>query len=233
MKKTEELGNISTGNGELDKKLGGGIPTGSLTLVEGWPDSGKSVLCQQIMWGSLAAGHRATMYTNENSIRSLLSQMNSLNQDISDYYLLGRLKIQPMKTVKTSDDPAKALDNLLLAMAREEDLVIIDSLTSYLTRATSEQSISFFENCKCLCDRKRSILGAVHSYAFNESILARITSMCDAHLKLRIEAMGDQLIKMLEVSKVRGAERNTGNIISFDVEPGCGIRIIPYSKVKA
>jgi flagellar protein FlaH len=56
--------------------------------------------------------------------------------------------------------------------------------------------------------------------------------MCDAHLRLRIEEMGDRLMKVLEVAKVRGADKNTGNIVSFDVEPGWGMRIIPISKAK-
>ena len=37
---------VSTGNSEIDKKLGGGIPLGSMTLIEGESDSGKSVLSQ-------------------------------------------------------------------------------------------------------------------------------------------------------------------------------------------
>ena len=55
----------------------------------------------------------------------------------------------------------------------------------------------------------------------------------DHHLKLRLEEVADRLIKVLEVSKVRNAERTTGNIISFDVEPGLGMRIIPVTKAKA
>jgi flagellar protein FlaH len=57
--------------------------------------------------------------------------------------------------------------------------------------------------------------------------------MCDAHLRLRIETMGSKIIKILEVSKVRGAEMTTGNIVSFDVEPNWGIKVIPYSKARA
>ena len=57
--------------------------------------------------------------------------------------------------------------------------------------------------------------------------------MCDAHLSLRVEEVGDVLVKILEVSKVRGASKTTGNIITFDVEPNMGMRIIPISKAKA
>ena len=73
----------------------------------------------------------------------------------------------------------------------------------------------------------------MHSYAFDETMLIRIRSLCDAHLKLKMEEVGERLVKMLEVSKVRNAERTTGNIISFEVEPKMGMRIIPITKAKA
>ncbi|MCK5140490.1 MAG: flagellar accessory protein FlaH, partial [Thermodesulfovibrionia bacterium] len=60
----------------------------------------------------------------------------------------------------------------------------------------------------------------------------RIRSICDAHLHLKIEEAGNQLIKMIEVAKIRGAQKSTGNIISFDVDPGFGLRIIPISKAQ-
>ncbi len=50
---------------------------------------------------------------------------------------------------------------------------------------------------------------------------------------MKIEQVGERLIKVMEVAKVRNADRTTGNIISFDVEPGIGMKIIPMSKAKA
>ena len=55
--------------------------------------------------------------------------------------------------------------------------------------------------------------------------------MCDSHLSLRNEEIGDRMIKVLEVAKIRGADMQTGNIVSFDVEPMLGMKIIPVSKV--
>ena len=57
--------------------------------------------------------------------------------------------------------------------------------------------------------------------------------MCDAHLTLRTEEVGDQLVKILEVAKIRGASKNTGNIVTFDIEPDLGMKIIPISKASA
>jgi flagellar protein FlaH len=52
-------------------------------------------------------------------------------------------------------------------------------------------------------------------------------------MRLRVEEVGSQLVKVLEVAKVRGADKSTGNIVSFDVEPNIGMRIIPITKAKA
>jgi archaeal flagellar protein FlaH len=228
------LGNISTGNEELDKKIGGGIPSNSLTLIEGQPDSGKSVLTQQIIWGSLKNKYRVAAFSTENTTKSLITQMQSLNLDVLDYLLLNRLQIFPVDAKKTTRSLNEGLFPLIYSCARKGiDLVVVDSITYYATHVSLTDLISFFEDCKSLNRKGLSIICSVHSYAFEENTMVRIGAMCDAHLKLRIETMGAKLIKILEVAKVRGAVMKTGNIVSFDVEPNWGIRIIPYSKARA
>ena len=48
---------VRTGNMPLDLLLSGGLPLGSLTLIEGSPSTGKSVLCQHPIYESLLDGH--------------------------------------------------------------------------------------------------------------------------------------------------------------------------------
>ena len=76
------------------------------------------------------------------------------------------------------------------------------------------------------------MLTVVHSHAVDNDLLIRIQSLCDAHLRMRTENAGSKLVKIMEVSKIRGASRNTGNIVSFEIEPGIGMRIIPISKAQ-
>jgi flagellar protein FlaH len=64
-------------------------------------------------------------------------------------------------------------------------------------------------------------------------VLVRVRSASDAHLRLMIEKVGDKLVKTLEVAKVRGAVSSTGNVVTFDVEPEVGMKIMPLSKAKA
>jgi flagellar protein FlaH len=226
---------VVTGNPEVDKKIGGGIPEGSLSLIEGQSDSGKSVLLQQLVYGALQENFRIAYYTTENTTRSLLRQMESLGMDIMDHFLLGRLNIYQVPPALTSQESVTFFTRLLGHISRQAtyDIIAMDSLTSFVSHVPERDTLSFFTAMKNLCDKNKTMLITLHAYAFDEPMFIRIRSICDAHLRLRIEEVGDQLVKVLEVSKVRGAEKSTGNVVSFEVEPGLGIRIVPITKAKA
>jgi flagellar protein FlaH len=226
---------ISTGNREIYKKLGGGIPLGSLVLLEGQSDAGKSVVSQHFTYGALNAGMSMAYYTTENTVKSLMSQMVSLNLDVTDYFLCDRLRVYPLLSNEgtSTHQVFKVLLNHFSELPKKVNLVIVDSLTGLVTHSDDTLVIDFFAACKQQCDYGRTIVTVVHSYACDEQMLIRIRSLCDAHLILRIEQVGERLVKIMEVAKVRNAMQSTGNIISFDVEPGLGMKIIPISKAKA
>jgi len=54
----EEKRILTTGNAEIDKKIADGLPLGSLILIEGENDTGKSVFTQQIISGGCFACFR-------------------------------------------------------------------------------------------------------------------------------------------------------------------------------
>ncbi len=228
---------LTSGNSEIDKRLGGGIPLGSLTLIEGENDTGKSVLCQQFTYGGLVQGHRVAYYTTENTIRSLLKQMESLSLDVSDFYAWGYLRIFPvhLEGVDWSPEQMKNILNLVADHIRaiRENVAIIDSLTMFTTYSTEDDILEFLTRLKNLCDNGKTILITLHQHAFKEDTLVRIRAACDCHLFLRKEQVGDKYVSVLEVSKVRGAKRTTGNIVSFEVHPGFGLKIIPISQAQA
>ena len=227
---------VSTGNVEFDKKMGGGIPLGSLTLVEGQSGGGKSVLVQQLTWGGLRDGLRVLFYTTENTTRSLLKQMDDLGLNIEDYFLLGRLNIFAVPQAFSEEQSRQVFQVLRRHIAQQADdfdVVIVDSLTTFVSNVPDKETLTFFTLCKEFCDQEKTLIFTMHSYAFNETMFIRLRSICDAHLRLKVEEVGDRLIKTLEVAKIRGAEKSTGNVISFDVEPNLGMRIVPISKAKA
>jgi flagellar protein FlaH len=176
------------------------------------------------------------LYTTVNTARSLFRQMSSLSLDVLDFYLLGALNVYPVPAAMTPEAATVAFHKLLdhfKELQGRFDVVFIDSMTSFVSQVPEASTLQFLTAIKGFVDDNMTILFTMHSHAFEEAMFMRIRSMCDAHLKLRTEEMRDQLMKVLEVAKVRGAEKTTGNIISFDVEPGLGMRIIPVSSAKA
>lgn len=238
IKLTAAYGNkevLTSGNSEMDKKMGGGIPAGSLTLIEGANDTGKSVLTQQLMWGALQQGFNLATYTTENTIKSLLRQMDSLSLDISDYFAFGTLKIYPihLEGMEWAEDVPFLEYIVADVKAKPAEVILIDSLTVFVSEASDSAILNFFASCVNICDGGRTILITAHTFAFGEEVLTRVRSICDAHLSLKKEEVGDRLIRTMEVAKVRGAQRTTGNVVAFEVEPAFGLRIIPISKTRA
>jgi flagellar protein FlaH len=80
--------------------------------------------------------------------------------------------------------------------------------------------------------KRATIVVVAHSSAFDEKMSVRIRAMCDGNLNLRVENIGDKLMNALEVRKILNAERSTGNVVFFEVEPGMGIRPNPFSRAK-
>jgi flagellar protein FlaH len=227
---------ISTGSVEIDKKMAGGIPEGSLVLIEGQSSAGKSVVTQQLLNGALNGGFRCVLYTTENTASSLFRQMASLDLDVTDFFLLGALNVYHAPVAMAPEMAKNIFEEMLdhiASLLGRFDVVFIDSLTSFVSQVPEQVTLSFLTQVKQFCDRDMTIFFTIHSYALEESMFMRMRSLCDVYLRLRVEEVGDQLMKVLEVAKVRGAEKNTGNIVNFAVEPGIGMRIIPVSSARA
>jgi len=220
---------------DVDKKLGGGLPLDSITLVEGDPESGKSVVVQQLAYNALKIGLRVVAFISESKPREFLDQMTSLGMQSTDYYLVGRLSLFKVN-LRVEQEQAEHLMRKLLKYieaADGPDVIIFDSMTALLFQFDARYVLSFLATCKELANMGRTILVTLHSYAINESLRLRADSIVDAHLRLRIEELGKQVVRTLEVTKIRGAVKTIANTVSFTVEPGVGLKSVPISKTKA
>src|SRR3989304_4754558 len=183
----EEPRLIAVGVMDIDKKLGGGLLPGTLTLVEGDPDAGKSVVIQQLTYGALKERFRAALYLSETNTRDFLGQMDNLGMSTMDYLLLGRLATYQANLRVDKGRAEMLLTQLLHHMEKSDsrELFIVDSITSLLFQFDERFVLSFLATCKELADVGRTIMVTLHSYAINESLRLRASSICDAHLRLR------------------------------------------------
>ena len=226
---------VRTGETVLDEKLGGGIPLGSLTLVEGDSSAGKSVICQHLAYGAAEDGHKVAYFTSESDVRGLVSQMDSLGLDGACHVRAGNLRIDPMELSPTEDD-VDHLANLLRnisALPRRYKIIFVDTISNLVVGREGKSAIDFFSSCKGVCRNGRTVILVAHSHVFEEQLFTRIRSLCDVHLSLRVEKKGLKLLKTLEIVKVLNANQITGNVIPFEVEPGLGIRLTAFKQITA
>jgi flagellar protein FlaH len=227
---------LSTGNPEIDRRLAEGLPLESLTLIEGENDTGKSVITQQIVWGAMKEGLSVDVYSSENTPRSFISQMESMSLDISDYYAWGYLRLFPLHTsgfLWTEEEMKALLHRIIDHIQRSpSQVVVIDSLTLLTESASNHDVLTFLTNCKGLVDHGKTILITLHTYAFEEETLIRLRSICDAHLLMKKALVGDKYVMVMEAVKVRGARKTTSNVVSFEVHPGYGMKVIPISMAR-
>ena len=218
---------IRSGNKVLDEHMGGGIPHGSLALIEGSSSAGKSVLCQHLAYGSLLDGRGVAYITSENTVASLGSKMKSIGLNVSEDLRSGALQIFPLDPTAPDPHPELSMEYLAQGMEqlpRQHELIIVDSITEVAADVQDRAIMGFFSRCKRLCGNGRTVILTVHYDIVDEKSLTRLRALCDAHFNLTVGQSGLKLVHVLEVRKVHNAVSNTDGLLNFEVVPEMGIR---------
>lgn len=84
----EAAARMSSGIGELDRVLGGGVVEGSMVLVGGDPGIGKSTLLTQLSANLSARGDKVLYVSGEESMRQIKLRATRLGADGSGFYVL-------------------------------------------------------------------------------------------------------------------------------------------------
>ena len=104
---------LSTGIGELDRVLGGGIVQGSLTLVGGDPGIGKSTLLLQVCRNLSAAGHKILYISGEESLAQIKMRADRIGQFSSEMLLLCETNLEEIaEVIRTQKPEAVVIDSI-------------------------------------------------------------------------------------------------------------------------
>ena len=234
----EEIQVIQTGGKlvALEQKMGGGLPFGTITLAVGAASSGKSVLCQHLAYGALVGDYGVAYFSSEHNTESLLTQMRSLDLDVSQYVRKNRFHIYPMPEPEDGEQSGPVLNQVsdsIESLSRGAQFIVIDSITDLAGAAPEQAVIAFFTTCRRLSNQGRTIFVSVHTYAFNTEMLHRLRTLCDGYLTLGSEQVMGKNVRTLEVNKINTTELSNNNAVSFVVEPEVGMRVIPLNKSRA
>lgn len=129
---------FASGVAELDLLLGGGIESGTSTLIMGAPGTGKSSLSAQFASAAADRGQRTAMFIFDESIDTLTTRAAGLGMRFREHVESGMITVQPIDPAELS--PGEFCQNISTAVDKNKaDIVVIDSLNGYLNAMPGER----------------------------------------------------------------------------------------------
>jgi len=229
----------------LEKELGGGIPKGSIVLIEGDYGAGKSVLSQRFTYGFIQEDVTTTLVSTELGVRGFLDQMHSLTYDVVKPLLDEELLFIPAEidasgalTGSGSDDERKQFLRRMMEAETmwEGDVIIIDTFDAILRndpkfealvrqneeRQAALEIISFFRD---LTTKGKTIVLTVDPSTVDEEAIGPFRSIADVYLELEMVEVGNDVRRNVFVKRFAGMGQQVGDRVGFSVRSGIGIVI--------
>ena len=117
---SEEKERTSTGIGELDRVLGGGIVQGSLVLVGGDPGIGKSTLLLQMCYYLSDAGNKVLYISGEESLRQIKIRAERIGECNDNLKTFCETNLDIIEEVLKKEMPQVVIIDSIQTMYREE-----------------------------------------------------------------------------------------------------------------
>lgn len=116
----QEEDRITTGMGELDRVLGGGIVDGSLTLVGGDPGIGKSTLLLQVCRNIALNGHEVLYISGEESLKQIKLRANRIGEFNEHLRLYCETSLEEIEEVIRKNKPKVVIIDSIQTMYKED-----------------------------------------------------------------------------------------------------------------
>jgi len=230
----------------LNKELGGGLPPGSIVLVEGDYGAGKSAISQRFTYGLCEEGHTVTYLSTELTVGSFLEQMHSLDYDmvkhmLNENVLFLHADIGDSKNTFASSGGDGERKELLRRLMEAElmwtsDVIIIDTFDAILRndpkfealvreneeRQAALEIISFFRD---IISDGKVVMITVDPTTLDEEAIGPFRSIADVFLELEMIEVGNDVRRQISVLRFAGMGEQVGDTIGYSVRSGTGIVI--------
>jgi len=110
---------FSTGIGEFDRVLGGGLVPGSLVLIGGDPGIGKSTLMLQVLHGLASLGHKVLYVSGEESVRQISLRSRRLETLSANLLVVAETDLDSIMAMLKQVDPGVLVIDSIQTMFNE------------------------------------------------------------------------------------------------------------------
>lgn len=234
---------------ELSERLGGGIPSGSLIVLEGPYGAGKSITAQRIMYGLLENDHTVGVVSTELTTLGFVRQMKSLDYKVEKHLLERRLLFYPVYPLVGQRQVPHDLLARLRSAARlyEKDVVVIDTFSKLLAdqrralegRAPTDAAIHPSDAAKSLAHEVeetlyhlkrltangKTIIITIEPQHIPDAVRNLFRDASDVHLSVEYQLIGATASRRIVVNRFSRAKGRFGDVVGFRVEPGIGLVI--------
>ena len=131
---------LSTNISEFDALLGGGIDTGSSTLVLGPAGTGKSLIVMTFVMAAVARGEKAALFIFDEELGLLFDRMKGLGLDLEAEYKKGNILLEQVDAAELS--PGEFAHKVVKTVDTDRiKTVVIDSMNGYQAAMPEENSL--------------------------------------------------------------------------------------------
>src|SRR3954454_11059661 len=204
---------MSSGISELDQLLGGGVETGSSTLILGPAGTGKSLVAIMFVIAAISRGEKAALFVFDEELGLLFSRMIGLGIDLEQMQRDGLLYIEQVDAAKLS--PGEFAHRVRRRVDDDEiKTVVIDSLNGYQSAMPEENSLilHIHELLQYLNRRGAATFMTVaqHGLVGDMKSPVDVTYLADTVILLRyFEALGAVRRAVSVIKKRTGAHEST------------------------
>lgn len=211
---------------EFHKKIGGGFPSGSIVLIEGPHGSGKSVLCQRIIYGMLQNGFSSTYVSPQLTTVDFINQMSSLDYKITKELINGSFTYIPIyPLIAENIKKQNFMEKIIEAQSfYEKDVIVFDSLSTIIVNDANpndmDDLLAFF---KRIVGTDKIIMVTINQGELDEGINKQLRLASTVILKLEVKPFGGDLKNYANIVKYNFAQLDYQKVTAFRVEPKMGL----------
>ncbi len=213
---------VSMERDDLGPMLGGGIPRGSIVLIEGKKGSGVEQFVQRLTYGFLDNGVGVTYISTENATSEFIEQMYGSGFLMANHLLGRRMLYIPIDSlIRKNRTTAGYIDRLIRSPQLLNDVMIIDRLSTMTANDLDENGhLKLLSYLKGVVTKDRTVILVTDE---KQNGIDTIREEAQARMSMAPSGKGGDATLSVHVLKYPDMLPGAKQEILFKIEPGRGM----------